>query len=61
MAAVLACSSVLPRTTCIVPIVFSRLLFKSPPDLANQAVLKAVNKSPVPTKAAGNLGISTYI
>ena len=51
MAAVLACSSVLPRTTlfgenscgdtwgsqtwptCIVPIVFSRLLFKSPPDL----------------------------
>ena len=96
MAAVLACSSVLPRTTlfgenscgdtwgsqtwptCIVPIVFSRLLFKSPPDLkcvnifqyvmirlffyylANQAVLKAVNKSPVPTKAAGNLGISTY-
>ena len=95
MAAVLACSSVLPRTTlfgenscgdtwrsqiwptCIVPIVFSRLLFKSPPDLkcvnifsvwwfdfyldylANQAVLKAVNKSPVPTKAAGNLGIST--
>ena len=27
--------------------------------LANQAVLKAVNKSPVPTKAAGNLGIST--
>ena len=64
------------RPTCIVPIVFSRLLFKSPPDLqcvnvqyvmirlffdylANQAVLKAVNKSPVPTKAAGNLGIST--
>ena len=51
MAAVLACSSVLlrttlfeenscdasrgsqTRTTCIVPIVFSRLLFKSPPDL----------------------------
>ena len=68
-----------PWHTCIVPIVFSRLLFKSPPDLkcvnifqyviirqffyylANQAVLKAVNKSPVPTKAAGNLGISTYI
>ena len=60
MAAVLACSSVLPRTTlfgeksygdtwgsqtwttCIVPIVFSRLLFKSPPDLKGVYIFQFV-------------------
>ena len=60
MAAVLACSSVLPRTTlfgeksygdtwgsqtwttCIVPIVFSRLLFKSPPDLKGVNIFQFV-------------------
>ena len=45
--------------TCIVPIVFSKASFKSPPVLASQAVLKAVNKSPVPTKAAANFGMRT--
>ena len=43
--------------TCIVPIVLSNVSFKSPFVFESQAVHRAVNKSPVPTKAAGNLGI----
>ena len=46
--------------TCMVPIVFSNVSCRSPPVLVSQAVHRAVKRSPVPTNAAGNLGILTW-
>ena len=45
--------------TCMVPIVFSNVSCRSPLVLVSQAVHRAVKRSPVPTNAAGNLGILT--
>ena len=43
--------------TCMVPMVLSRVSWRLPPVLWSQAVQSAVKRSPVPTKAAGNLGM----
>ena len=50
-------SLVLAWLTCMVPMVLSRVSWRLPPVLWSQAVQSAVKRSPVPTKAAGNLGM----